>query len=903
MPPSNVRGVGIVRPPTGCPPPAVKLGFAMPPPPNSSPHTAAAAAASNQQNPITLTPPHGSVSPPLDTLPHPSLVEAASVDDVIEPRRGRVSSLVVMTPTAQSRFIATSSPLDYFLDNFEARTRSCSSASTLNSSATSATTSSTTSTPSIDPEPPAEFRGGLVSVGTAAILYRDTNNLLKAFSYPSTDTIQTMLTNAVRDFNLDPAKVYCLGIPEIDLFLGREFGSLPMTRVSFPKMCLMAGIQLPFEICEEQPTMHFVSDLQLLEKSFAESPILELVGTAYASLLRTRNLAVTHERCVLAKMRLAGKFAPKHPVSKFVYIGSEPPLRPPTKMLKFDVKCPHLAVSKGMACKADTLISELTNTVFEKFRVMCQDKLVGLTAADFILKVHGSSDYLEPTDEDNHPTVLGDFDYVRKADFKGSPIELSYVLKPPPKSTTTGDFDIHPIVDKLLAREDWQDIIESNEATTSILEITAPLSVKVSGITNLKWPLLFDEKGKQLNTPPPQPWRVYVAVGLYHCGQPITSFVFSPITTYPSRDNFAAWSNFMACNIQMRCIPKEARIYFMVYASGDDPSRVPLGTVPLFVGNKDTALGWVGMHLLNYKSVLISGKFQCKLWEGFANPIGVCVENTGGKNPPVLALEFEPRPQKVVFPPPEVFDTVLATPVTPLAKLTEKAARHLKILDDQDPLLPLQEEDKDFLWEWRQFFVKSKPAVLAKLMRCVKWQIPEQACEAHRLLKAWPALPPTAALELLDAKFADEQVRQYAIRCLDVMPDTEVSDFLLQLTQVLKYEPHHGSDLSRFLLTRALQNKNRVGHMFFWYLKAEMHVETISERFGILLEAFLRGCGSYRTEIEKQHNLLKDLERVARMVKTIPKEERTREAREALARLTLPQEVQLPLDPRYIQQA
>ena len=34
-----------------------------------------------------------------------------------------------------------------------------------------------------------------------------------------------------------------------------------------------------------------------------------------------------------------------------------------------------------------------------------------------------------------------------------------------------------------------------------------------------------------------------------------------------------------------------------------------------------------------------------------------------------------------------------------------------------------------------------------------------------------------------------------------------------------------------------------MGHYFFWYLKAEMEHPGYKQRFGILLEAYLRGCG------------------------------------------------------------
>ena len=83
----------------------------------------------------------------------------------------------------------------------------------------------------------------------------------------------------------------------------------------------------------------------------------------------------------------------------------------------------------------------------------------------------------------------------------------------------------------------------------------------------------------------------------------------------------------------------------------------------------------------------------------------------------------------------------------------------------------------------------------------------------------------------------------------------------------MKFEAHHDSTLVRFLLARALKNK-RIGHFFFWletssisplinlmaiyklyasydcrYLKCEMYNPQYMARFGVILEAYLKGCG------------------------------------------------------------
>jgi phosphatidylinositol-4,5-bisphosphate 3-kinase len=48
--------------------------------------------------------------------------------------------------------------------------------------------------------------------------------------------------------------------------------------------------------------------------------------------------------------------------------------------------------------------------------------------------------------------------------------------------------------------------------------------------------------------------------------------------------------------------------------------------------------------------------------------------------------------------------------------------------------------------------------------------------------------------------------------------DEELSQYLLQLVQALKYENYLNCDLVKFLLRRALHNHN-IGHQLFWLLK------------------------------------------------------------------------------------
>lgn len=166
----------------------------------------------------------------------------------------------------------------------------------------------------------------------------------------------------------------------------------------------------------------------------------------------------------------------------------------------------------------------------------------------------------------------------------------------------------------------------------------------------------------------------------------------------------------------------------------------------------------------------------------------------------------------------------------------------------------------------------------------------------RRILHLCMPLSAIDAMELLDSRFADSKIREHAVEWIDVLPDEELLDYLLQLIQVLKYEPYHDSALARFLIRRSLWS-SRVGHALFWYLKSEMHVQEIMERFGLLLEAYLFGCGQYLMELKKQDDLMNKLVVAANCIKPLKDAERREPLLEQLKKIEFPTKVSLPLNP------
>ncbi len=65
------------------------------------------------------------------------------------------------------------------------------------------------------------------------------------------------------------------------------------------------------------------------------------------------------------------------------------------------------------------------------------------------------------------------------------------------------------------------------------------------------------------------------------------------------------------------------------------------------------------------------------------------------------------------------------------------------------------------------------------------------------MLKVWAPLPAQEALPLLDAQFADEAVRLYAVERISTLSDDELALYMLELTQALMFETQHFSPLGK----------------------------------------------------------------------------------------------------------
>lgn len=345
---------------------------------------------------------------------------------------------------------------------------------------------------------------------------------------------------------------------------------------------------------------------------------------------------------------------------------------------------------------------------------------------------------------------------------------------------------------------------------------------------------------------------IFVRAGLYHGGQ----LLCPPKATNPVDPWSPRWDQEIEFAINTADLPRSARLCVSICSSyerktkqGDHPS------FPLAYGN---------LPVIDYTSRLLTGRKTIHLWQfpkdvdELLNPHGVLGSNVN-KFSTGLEIEFKTHKNSLYYPPIEhilpfgqhsrdldfegkEFGTYGYDEARyqKYKKVDEKDLNSLQNLIKRDPISPLTTQEKNLLWRLREHCL-TIPESLPRLLNSICWNCREDVAQLYLLISKWPPLKSDTALQLLDCDYADPFVRNFAIKWLDKnLSDELLSQYLLQLVQVMKYEPYLDNGLSRMLLKRALLNR-QIGHFFFWHLKSEMHEPFVKIRFCLLLESYCRG--------------------------------------------------------------
>ncbi|XP_041126162.1 phosphatidylinositol 4,5-bisphosphate 3-kinase catalytic subunit beta isoform-like isoform X2 [Polyodon spathula] len=394
---------------------------------------------------------------------------------------------------------------------------------------------------------------------------------------------------------------------------------------------------------------------------------------------------------------------------------------------------------------------------------------------------------------------------------------------------------------------------------------------------------------KSSNPPLPLPPKrratsVQVRAGLFHG----TELLCKPaVSTETFGKNEHVWDKTLEFEINVCDLPRMTRLCFAVYAVMDKVKKqkstknihAKYQTIRK-AGKVHYPIAWVNTMVFDYRGQMKTGEIILHSWSSFPdeleemlNPIGTVQTNPYTENATALHIKFPAYSRPTVFYPP--FDKILEKAadiarnsdcVTMAGRGGKKFHIELKEIMERDPLSQLCENEKDLIWTLRYDCRENFPQSLPKLLLSVKWNKHEDMAQLQALLQIWPKLSPRDALELLDFNYPDQYVREYAVHCLRDMSDEELSQYLLQLVQVLRYEPYYDCALSRFLLERAQANR-RIGHFLFWHLRSEIHMPAVSVQFALILEAYCRGSIPHIEVLKRQVEALTKLKAVNELIK------------------------------------
>eukprot|EP00818_Percolomonas_sp_WS_P000436 CAMPEP_0117450160 /NCGR_PEP_ID=MMETSP0759-20121206/8321_1 /TAXON_ID=63605 /ORGANISM="Percolomonas cosmopolitus, Strain WS" /LENGTH=1050 /DNA_ID=CAMNT_0005242665 /DNA_START=790 /DNA_END=3942 /DNA_ORIENTATION=- len=409
---------------------------------------------------------------------------------------------------------------------------------------------------------------------------------------------------------------------------------------------------------------------------------------------------------------------------------------------------------------------------------------------------------------------------------------------------------------------------------------------------------------------------LYMCVELLHGAFKLAPKRYTKILPYNNAPRFNEWLEFE--DLMICCIPRETKICFTLfcrsYEKDYDATEMNhgLGATSKRDKEKDYPVAMICSNLIDHKNTMRAGLVTARMWpDEAAGATQTCAENLSDDitlPPTVLSFEVPEYALPVMFPsgePPHrlmadlmQYEKVQTLKFGKLARSEQEREIH-RILET-DPLYKMKDAEKWHIWMNRDS-LKSNPEALCKFLLSVPWDQPYAVHMTHQLLEEWEDLDPISALELLDYNYPDSRVREYALSRLNLLSDEEIAPFLLQLVQTLKCELTHDSALARFLLERGLRSTQLIGHVMYWHLASEMHVPSIRERHGLILEEYLTNCGSHLIELTKQKYVLDDLNRIACRIKDKELkgvDTKIEVAREELSKVCWPSDFVLPLDPK-----
>ncbi|XP_060733673.1 phosphatidylinositol 4-phosphate 3-kinase C2 domain-containing subunit alpha isoform X1 [Tachysurus vachellii] len=355
--------------------------------------------------------------------------------------------------------------------------------------------------------------------------------------------------------------------------------------------------------------------------------------------------------------------------------------------------------------------------------------------------------------------------------------------------------------------------------------------------------------------------KYYMMCALMHNDKNLLKPVKSKkVGLYKSFFYYIKWDELINFPISVALLPLETVLSLSLYGVLNQNSSNSPDSNKQHKGPE--LLGKVSMPLFDFRRMFARGRKLLSIWASppFPLPVG---KSKNVEERIILQIEL-PSPQVDVLymSPPEMPFPVLQSEEMPDPDIR----RRLEKLCVLAASSRLAQGDMQLLWDQRYYchrYEHSLPKILASVYSWDWTSIPE----IYKLLHSWPPLSPVYALELLDSKFADTEVRHMAVSWIEICSDDELIDYLPQLVQALKFESHLKNALVMFLFSRAQGNVN-IAHQLYWLLRDAIQEPVFGQRYSHVLGALLCMCGAgLRGEFEKQTRLVKLLGALAENVR------------------------------------
>jgi hypothetical protein len=671
-----------------------------------------------------------------------------------------------------------------------------------------------------------------------------------------------------------------------------QFPSLPTNQTEFSRIILGLGIYMEQVLNSSSKflSIDVIQDLRLIKAKLNNiEHTLENEGTSIASTDSVELLThITKNQWKFNKLNVDGyrAAAVNFPHAEYQYndwhipqyIGNFP-IPSSHKAVSCNIKLPSSNNSSNQIIKitaslADT-VADIISRVISNYNEAVHQEVEFLDefGSEYVLKVIGLNEYLEGC------KALSSYEYVRSCVRNAVNCEFFMIAKPPPI-----EFSAQEQEQFILTQSNYRNKVDSTNSSIQpisaldyqeftynkpfasvnyipMAELKVPFSLTISGIDRLNQTSL-----PKFNSDAQANSSVLVKMLLIHGLTKITNSIKQ--TDSVKSSSCPRWEQSLSGSLLISELPPQTRLVFLVYVR---------------VLEKQELIGFSIANLVDQFNVMLTGRQEFGLWpveqkdkdkEELSFIHRAAPISNSHHQAAVLSVRFLSFPSPVVIPLMKRSEFSFKRNLKSLSQQGYVSLEHLnkenrskleKIISS-DPLYELKPDEVNLVWACRLSLIQY-PEMLTKFLLCIDWSAAEQVVEAYRLLKLWsPPVQARAALELLDIKFADYYIREYAVKILMQMPDDELQLYLLQLIQVLKYEQHHNSPLSRFLICRALQSPYIIGHHLFWGLKAEQHITEYNERFSLILEEYLAHSGPHAAELTKQYNAVQKLQRVAELI-------------------------------------